>query len=241
MRVLIPVLLLSLLLAACANYRTPGSGAALGDLMQPGTPANAGLHPAAVFPARLALVRVQNADYATNDSNCFGTGRYCVVTVRNIESDQDIQRLRQLPLVAGLVDVPRMVLPARLDSVDDLRAVAASLHADLLLLYTLDTRFTLNHTQLDPLAEIPPGFLPNKDARVTTTTSAVLIDVATGFVYGSAQATAWRDQNAAVWATRAAIADERRMTEHASFERMLDKFDAVWHDVLVHYGMRKRE
>jgi hypothetical protein len=241
MRVLIPVLVLSLLLSACATYRTPGRGAALGSLVHPDTAANASLHPAAVFPARLALVRVQDADYARTDSHCFGTGRYCVVTVRNIESDKDIQRLRQLPRVAGLVDVPRMVLPERLDSTDQLRAVAARLHADLLLLYTLDTRFTLNHTQLDPLAEISPGFLPNKDARVTTTTSAVLIDVASGFVYGSVEATAWRDQNAAVWATRTAIEDERRMTEHASFERMLDKFSALWHDVLVHYGMRNPE
>jgi hypothetical protein len=240
MRILISVLALSILLSACANYRTPGSGAALGVLTQPGTTANAGLHPAAVFPARLALVRVQDTDYATTGSHCFGTGRYCVVTVRSIESDDDIRRLQQLPQVAGLVDVPRMVLPVRLDSVDDLRAVVARLHADLLLLYTLDTRFTLDRTQLDPLAEISPGFLPNRNARVTTRTSAVLIDVPSGFVYGSVEATAWRDQNAAVWATRTAIEDERRMTEHASFERMLDKFASVWHDVLVNYGMGNR-
>jgi len=127
-------------------------------------------------------------------------------------------------------------VPKSLNSVDELRPVAAALDADLLLLYTLDTRFTIDQADYVPLAVIQPGFLPNKATRVTTKTTAVLLDVPSGYVYGRLETTAWRDQNAAMWATRAAIEDERRMTERRSFERFVGKFASLWNDVVATYA-----
>ncbi len=232
------LLLLLLSLSGCATYRTPGAGVPLAELTAAG--AAAGRQPGAAFPARIALVRVQAAGYGTTNGACYGTGRYCVMTVRNIESERDIQRLQQLPQVAGVDSVPPDRVPPTLNTVGELRPVARALNADLLLLYTLDTRFTVDQAEYDPLADIKPGFLPNRDARVTTKTAAALVDVGSGFVYCKAETTAWRDQNAAVWATRTTIEDERRITETASFELFVDKFALLWRDVVATYGMKGR-
>lgn len=236
------LLLLFLSLSGCATYRTPGAGVALADLTAAGADSKAasGRQPAASFPAHIALVRVQAAGYGTTNPACQGAGRYCVMTVRNIESENEIQRLRQLPRVADVESLPLSRLPPSLDTVDELRAVAEALNADLLLLYTLDTRFTVDQAEYNPLAVMKPGFLPNRDARVTAKTSAVLVDVRSGYVYGRVEATSWTDRNAAMWVTRAAIEDERRMTERASFELFVGKFESLWRDVLATYGMGRR-
>jgi len=236
----ISLLMLLLSLTGCATYQTPGGGVPLADLTATGAgSAAADRRPGAPLPARIALVRVQAADYATTSPACHGTGRYCVMTVRNVESASDIDRLQQLPQVTGVDSVPLARVPQSLDSVDELRQVAGVLGANLLLLYTLDTRFTIDQAEYDPLATIKPGFLPNRNARVTTQTSAALVDVRTGFVYVKAETTAWRDQNAAVWATRTAIEDERRMTERASFEMFVDRFATLWRDLVTRYRMRQ--
>ena len=230
------LLLLFLSLSGCATYQTPGAGALLSDLTASGAGGVAERRqPGVAFPARIALVRVQAADYGTTNPACYGTGRFCVMTVRTIEAEREIQRLQQLPQVAGVVSLPPDRLPPSLNTVDELRPVAEGLNADLLLLYTLDTRFSVDQARYDPLAVIKPGFPPNRSARVTVKTSAQLVDVRSGFVYGRAEATSWRDQNAAVWATRAAIEDERRITERASFELFVDKFESLWRDVVATY------
>jgi hypothetical protein len=227
---------LLLILSGCATYRTPGAGAAL-----PGLTASAALadrRPAASFPAQVALVRLQAADYGATSPACHGTGSYCVMTTRTVESGPAIRRLEALPRLAGLVRLPPERLPNVLDTLDALRPASAAAGADLLLLYTIDTRFTVDQAEYAPLTDIKPGFLPNRGARVTATTSGELVDAQTGYVYGRAEATVWRDQNAAVWASRGAIEDERRITERASFETFAQKFTDVWQDVLTTYAGR---
>ena len=100
------------------------------------------------------------------------------------------------------------------------------------MLYTLDTRFAIDGAAVAPLARITPGYLPNKGARVTAKASAVLIDARSGFVYGKVEATSWRDENAAFWNSRTTIGDERRITERAAFELLLDRFGVLWQQVL---------
>ncbi len=241
MRRLFPVLSLLLFLSGCATYQAPGGGVPVADLAQSDANRDAlSPHPAAPFPARILLVRIQAADYATTGSACSGAGQYCVLTVSNVESASAIQHLQALPLVAAVDRMPQASIPKSLNTIDDLRAAADGLHADLLLLYSLDTRFTVDNAEIAPLAVITPGFLPNKGARVTVKTSAVLVDVRSGFVYGMAEATSWRDQNAAVWATRATIEDERRITERSSFELWQERFGALWQRVIATHGMRNR-
>jgi hypothetical protein len=232
------LLLLVLVLSGCASYRTPGAGVPLSELTASGAGGGTGesRRPALAFPARIALVRVQAEEYAATDPACQGTGRFCVMTVRNIESAREVERLRQLPQVAAVDGLPADRVPPSLDTVDELRRAAGAQDADLLLLYTLDTRFTVDGAEYGPLTEIKPGFLPNRGARVTARTAAALVDVRSGHVYGKLESSSWTDQNAAMWATRTAIEDERRMTERASFELFVNRFAPLWREVVATYA-----
>ena len=53
--------------------------------------------PAAAFPARLAIARVQSSGYSNRTSTCYGSGKYCLITTRDVESAVDFERLTNLP------------------------------------------------------------------------------------------------------------------------------------------------
>lgn len=225
---------MTLLLSACASYQTPGAGVNVNNLAK----ADADIaeimkrEPASPFPARIAMARAQAAGYFSRNSQCYGKGNYCVVTTRDVETDQDIARLARLPMIAGMATMSRILLPEQLNSVRDLRVAAATLKADMLLVYSLDTRFNVESADIGPLALISLGFLPNKKAQVSTTASAALFDVRTGFVYGVVEATAREEQRATVWSSEAAIDSARLKTEAASFQQLLGEFEKLWKGVV---------
>jgi len=216
---------LLLLAAGCATYTTPGAGVSMGELSRADTDIAELLkvEPASPFPARLAVTRIQASGYYTRGGGCYGTGRYCVVTTRDIEPDTSYEKLAKLPQVAGLALVNRVLLPEKLTSMKDLRRGAATLKADILLVYSVDTAFNVENTDIGPLALISLGFLPNKKARVTSTASAAMFDVRTGFVYGVAEATSTEVQRATFWSSTDAVDNARKKAEAEAFARLTDR------------------
>ncbi|HRQ63382.1 MAG TPA: hypothetical protein PKZ76_00715 [Xanthomonadaceae bacterium] len=126
----------------------------------------------------------------------------------------------------------RILLPERLNSMRELRHAAAQLRADLLLLYTVDTRFSVEGTDIGPLAIVSLGFLRNKRAHVTTTASAALFDVRSGFLYGVAESTAREERRASIWSSQQAIDSARIRTEAQSYGQLLDEFEKLWKGVV---------
>jgi hypothetical protein len=190
------------------------------------------VEPAAVFPARIAMARVQAAGYYSRSNTCYGTGRYCVMTTRDVEPEASYDRLSKLPLVSAVALVNRMLLSGKLTSAKDLRQAAASLKTDLLLVYSLDTSFHIENTDVGPLALISLGFLPTKNARVTATASAALFDVRTGFVYGVAEANAAEEQRGTFWSSSEAVDSARKKAETAAFQKLMGEIERLWADVL---------
>lgn len=226
-------------IAGCAGtYRTPGAGLSIGDLSKAEEDIAEVIQrePAAKFPITLAVARAQATGYVSYNNECFGGGRYCVVTTRDIETEKDFERLVRLPMISDIATISRILLPGKLDTIKDLRLAAASLKADMLLLYSLDTRFRVESTDIGPLSLISLGFLPNKKAHVTTTASAALFDVRTGFVYGIAEDTATEQQRATVWSSAAAIEKARLKTEADSFQKLLGEFEKLWKEVVEAYA-----
>jgi hypothetical protein len=225
---------LALMLSACATYQTPGAGINVSNLAS----ADADIaeimqrEPASPFPARVAVARVQMTGYYSRSNQCYGTGRFCVVTTRDVEDEQDFERLARLPMISGVAAMSRILLPAQLNSIRDLRVAAATLKADMLLIYSLDTRFNVQSKEIGPFALISLGFLPNKQAQVTTTASAVLFDVRTGFVYGIAEATSREQQRATAWSSQNAIDNARLKSEATSFQELLGEFEKLWKGVV---------
>lgn len=239
----LPALLAGALLLAFASgcstyYTTPGRAANLqaigandADLKE-----RFETRAAAPFPARVAVIRVQDAGYHTYSACGFGEGRYCVVTTHDVEKDEDYAKLAALPQVAGLAAVNRLLLPPRLESVKDLRLACASLHADMLLLYTFGTSFKFKDHSVEPLTLVTLGFLPDQEAFITTTASAALYDVRTGYVYGIAEATETTTHLATHWSKTSVVDNERMKTETAAFAKLIDAFVKTWAGVVKEYG-----
>ncbi len=223
--------LLLLFVGGCSiAYHTPGGGANLKLFADRDIREILERQPSAPRPVHLATARVQEPHYRSYSVRGNGKGRYSVVTVRDVEQDQDFERLASLPEVAQVVPLNRLLLSDQLESDRELRQAAAALHADMILIYTFDTDFSSDDF-LRPLTVITLGLSPNKLVRMSTTASAVLLDVRTGYVYGACESTVRRKQLASAWTSRDAVDHSRRKTEREAFELLLTDFEKLWKGV----------
>lgn len=235
----------ALAVAAClaaggcaASYAVPGRGANLVALSaasradQTDNPIAAAMtkRPLATLPTSIAVVRVQAPNYQAEDVQTYGSGAFTVVTTRTVEEadgkDQTAE-LAKLPLVSGVAPLNRLLLPQEFHSDLDLRQAAAMLHADMLLVYTLDTNFKVEDA-IAPLTVVTLGLSPNQQARVVTTASAVLLDTRNGYLYGMAEATEHDNQLASAWTSQAAVDQTRRRTEARAFQKLVKNLEVTW-------------
>lgn len=236
-----------IVLSGCGTkYVTPGAGAKLSALAETDRSqlTDADIQeildrkPVSPFPAIMGYVRLQSPGYRSYSFASYSHGRYSVVPTRDIETDDDFKRLANMPMMRDVVPVGRALIPQRLESHRQLRHSAAQLHADLLLVYTLDTAFRIKDHDIGPLGVITLGFLPNHEARITTTASAVLFDVRTAYVYGLVEATEYEEQMASAWTANEAVEDARKRAERKAFEKMLDEFTLTWKTIVERYAGR---
>lgn len=224
-------------LQGCASrYVTPAGGVDIAAITDEEIADLIKVQPASGFPARLAVARVQAPGYYSRTNSSYGQGRYSVVTTRDIEDEAEFKALADLPMLNGIAPLARVLLPAQLESLKDLRRAAARLKTDVLLIYSVDTSFNVEGTPLGPLSLITLGFIPNKEASVRATTSGALIDVRTGYVYGVAEATARQQQRATVWNTNEAIDEARLVAEKQSFKAFMREFEQLWRATVEQYA-----
>lgn len=237
---------LAMTLGGCSSYSVPGGPAdfrALGitqeqqaSLTDKEIAERLARKPAANFPAVIATVRVQDNDYRSHSYHgSRGEGKFSVVTLREIESDVDMERLTKLAMVRGIAPMNRLVVPERVSDEKSLRLAAADLQADVVLVYTIDTRFG-SKTLIPLLGTITLGLFPAEEAQVTTTASAALVDVRTGYVYGLAESTEKASQLANLWTSSDAIDDSRLRAEKAAFSKMVGEIEKTWVRVAASYG-----
>ena len=232
-------------LSGCASYRVPGGPAdlrALGvseEFVEHNTDAVIAQRlerkPLAGFPTAIAVVRVQDCGYASYTARGYGEGRYTVVTVRDVETDEDFDRLQQLPMVRGIAPLNRLVLPTRLMDNSDLRQGAATVRADMLLIYTFDTTFQVKD-KVPPLGILTLGLFPDDHARIASTVSAVLMDTRNGYVYGLLEATARKEKTTSGWTRDAVVDKARREAEAEAFQKLVGEFETTWRRVIDEYA-----
>ena len=225
-----------LVLSGCASYTTPGGGVQLGQITDADINDLMSKKPAASFPAHIAIARIQAPGYYTYKVSSYGTGRYSVVTTREVESEQDFEKLAKMPDVAAIAPLNQILLPAKLDSIKSLREAAARLKADILLIYTFNTAFHVGGQSYAPLNVISLGFLKNKAVSVTTTVSAAFFDVRTEYLYGLSEATANETKNSSIWSTSADVDDMRVSTEKAAFHKLIPELGKTWLGMLKQYA-----
>ncbi|HVU64512.1 MAG TPA: hypothetical protein VHC70_11090, partial [Phycisphaerales bacterium] len=227
------VVVLGCMCGCVASYVTPGAAA---DFRALGITAEAAAkqtdfpiaeklarRPLAPFPATIAIVRVQGSGYCSHSERGYGQGRYSVVTARTVETDEHVKTMNALPMVRGVAPLNRLVLPDRLESEQDLRVAAASVQADMLLMYTFDTEFEVG-TTIPFMGTITLGVFPNEKASVSTTASAALLDTRNGYIYALDEASAKDTQLANAWTSRDAVDECRKRTEQRAFDKLVGQF-----------------
>ena len=241
LRLALTLACLSFLASSCATYTTPGRGANMAQF-KPATASEESVaaiferRSVAPFPANIAVVRVQEPAYGSYSiHNVVGSGGYSIVTVRDIETEADFERLAKLPMVAGVAPFNRLLVPGKLEGAESLRKVAAELHADLVLVYTIDTVFKEND-QGGPLTLVSLGLLPTVIASVDSTASAILLDTRTGYLYGVAEGSCRESGHTNAWWSEATIGVFRRETERKSFDKLLGEFERTWDGVIAQYA-----
>jgi hypothetical protein len=238
---LIAMFLCPLAVGCAASYATPGRaapmqlfGAEKDQLSDASVVRMIDRRPLAKLPARIAYVRVQAPGYASETAQGWGTGAYSIVTQRDIENEDKILSglIARLPRVNGLAPISRLLLPEALHSDLDLREAAAALHADMVLIYTLDTSFHVQDAAA-PLTVVTLGLSPNQVAHVNCTASAVLLDTRNGYVYGIAESTEQQEQLASAWTSEAAVDQTRRRVEGKAFAKLATELEQTWTGVVA--------
>ena len=233
------------LLTGCATYATPGAGARM-DLFGASKEArdqgtDAGIQtvldkkPLASFPASLALVRVQAPGYVSYTSRGWGGGAYTILITRDVEKPEDISRINALPQVRGVAPLNRLVIPTVLNSDYELRAAAARMRADILLLYTIDTVFH-ETDRTTPLTVVTLGATNNKRMRIMSTASAALLDTRSGYVYGLAEANKEHEELQNAYKTEEEVDRIRRDVEIEAFAELVGEMESTWKMVLAEHA-----
>lgn len=232
-------------LAGCSTYTTPGKPADFVALdlapeqakamTEPDIAARMDRKPAATFPASIAFARVQDSGYRSYTySGSSSDGAFSLVSVRDVETPEALAKLERLPMIRGFGPLNRFVVSGT-RNIRDLRNAAAELQADMLLVYTFDTRFG-EHKTVPALGVITLGLFPDTEARVTSTVSTALIDTRTGYIYGVTETTAREESLANVWTSGDAIDKSRRAAESRAFSDAVTEFERLWSNVVRQYG-----
>ena len=79
------------------------------------------------------------------------------------------------------------------------------------------------------------GLIPNKKAHVTATVAGMLVDVRTGYIYGTTEASNTQEQRTTVWATEMVIEKARAKAETNAFEGFVGEFEELWGGVVGVY------
>lgn len=231
------LVILSLISSGCASYAVPGKGADLSLFTDVAIDEDIGAilerEPAAVFPATVAVVRVQESDYRSwSVQRAQGSGLYSIVTTRELAEEEALERLAGMPLVRAMVPFNALLVPQRLEGDEELRAAAARLKADMLLIYTVDTSFRVEE-RAEPLHVLSLGILAPEKVFLTSTATAILLDTRTGFLYATAENTSRREHWSSSWTSRSKVDRGRIETETEAFQGLVGEVERAWTGVLA--------
>jgi hypothetical protein len=93
--------------------------------------------PLAELPTAIAVVRVESSSSCSPHAGP-ESATFRVITTRDVEKPELLAKLDKLPMAKGIAPLTSIMLPEN-PSETDLRRAAATLHADMLLIYTLQT------------------------------------------------------------------------------------------------------
>ena len=229
------------LFTGCATYVTPGAPADLETIVRADMREVVARRPTMRLPALISVARIQAPDYAPNSGATYGSGAYTVVMNRSLIRDEHVDQLAAWPQVRRLSPLSRLLTPKTLTSIDDLRIASANLHSDILLAFTVDTSFRVDGKSVGPLSVLSLGLLRDRETLITSTASAVLVDVRTGFVYGTAEATVDERHETNAWSSKKVVDQSRLRTERGAFESLIAELGRTWSGIVSEHAAVAQE
>ncbi len=217
------------LCAGCASYVTPGGPARFAEIR--GDADSQLRQPSPDFPANLGAVRVQASQYESASSRSLGKGAFSVVNTQELLTDDRLQAMSKWSSVESASTLDRALMPTRFESVDDLRLAAAKLQVDVLLVYTLDTQFQAGDQRYAPGAKFSAG--KGDDASVSSAAAMEFVDVRTGYVYGSVEASA--QASLAEAKGEKGVDTQRLAAERQAFDALLVQAEQAWAGIEQRY------
>lgn len=224
------------LLAGCASYTTPGGPVNLAGIDSGEIRDRMARQPASEFPALMTVVRVQSSNYRSMSAETYGTGAFAVVVSREFMDDDALETVAGWPGLRNVSPLSRLLLPQDLSGLRDLREASASLKADVLLVFTIDTSFRVDGKTIGPLSVVSLGLLRDRETVVTSTASAIFVDVRSGYVYGVAEASASESRETSAWGSGSAVDQSRLMTEREAFDDLLGEAGKTWRGLVSDYA-----
>lgn len=215
-------------LSSCATgYTTPDRPANLTTFTDPKVKKAYVARPAARFPANIAVVRVQeNSSYGGSQKG------YSVVSSRDLERQEDLEKIQQLPGIEGIAPMNQLLLPRTGNSQEDIREAAAKLQADIILIYTVNTQFKKDELPL-PINELSLNLLAINRYETSSTASGIIMDTRTGYVYGAVEGKS--DKRGGSFLVNSSDMARKR-AERTAFEKMLSSFEPVWKRTYARYN-----
>lgn len=149
-----------------------------------------------------------------------------------LESLKSLPELRNLPMATSLLENSA-------DHKDEgnvpllrLREAAARLHADAVLLISVETNAT-DGEMFAPLTTATLGLFPNNRYEIVATGLAALIDTRTGYVYGTSEKSAAKSGVMMVAGSNDALARRKQQAQREAVEKLLKEFPSFWNGVVA--------
>ena len=234
---------LTAIITSCTQYVTPGSAVKISELADEDISKLLSNKPASEFPVNIAVARIQHPHYTNfkqqRNSYSEQQGNFSMILTRDAAEDEAFQKLSALNGVNQASPFNRLLLPYNYKSIKDLRMAAAKMKAQMLMVYTFDTEFTIDTKNYGPQNAFSLGYLKNKDVKVTTTASVALFDVQTEYLYGLAEATADEHKKSNAWKKEDEVDNLRTATERKAFEKLMGEVEKMWGGIMQEYGNAK--
>ncbi len=240
---LITLAVLTAIITSCTQYVTPGGAVKISELADEDISKLLSNKPTSEFPVNIAVARIQHPQYTTykqpRSPYSEQQGNFSMILTRDAAEDEAFQKLSDLNGVNQASPFNRLLLPYNYKSIKDLRMAAAKMKAQMLMVYTFDTEFTIDTKNYGPQNAFSLGYLKNKDVKVTTTASVALFDVQTEYLYGLAESTADEHKKSNAWKKEDEVDNLRVATEREAFKKLMGEVEKMWGGIVKEYGNAK--
>ena len=148
-----------------------------------------------------------------------------------LESLKTLPDLRGLPLVTSLLENGKEHADEGTDFDLRLREAAARLHADAVLLISLETNAT-NGEIFAPLTTATLGLFPNNRYEIIATGLAALVDTRTGYVYGTLEKSAAKTGVVMVAGSDSSLERRKKGAQREAMEKLVKEFPSFWQGIV---------